>query len=62
MNNDLVFVFLLLVMEYVFIFIFLFIGGVLVDCWNLKRIMVIGDVLSVLFIIGIVLLLKLDYW
>ncbi len=44
------------------IFIFSFIGGALADRWNPKRTMVAGDVLSVLSIIGIVLLLKLDYW
>ncbi|WP_263704139.1 MFS transporter [Bacillus thuringiensis] len=61
-NNDPVSVSLLSVMEYAPIFIFSFIGGALADRWNPKRTMVAGDVLSVLSIIGIVLLLKLDYW
>lgn len=61
-NNDPVSVSLLSVMEYAPIFIFSFIGGALADRWNPKRTMVTGDVLSVLSIIGIVLLLKLDYW
>ncbi len=61
-NNDPVSVSLLSVMEYAPIFIFSFIGGALADRWNPKRTMVAGDVLSVMSIIGIVLLLKLDYW
>ncbi|MEM5606923.1 MFS transporter [Bacillus toyonensis] len=61
-NNDPVSVSLLSVMEYAPIFIFSFIGGALADRWNPKRTMVAGDVLSVLSIIGIVLLLKIDYW
>ncbi|KEK24356.1 MFS transporter [Bacillus gaemokensis] len=61
-NNDPVSVSLLSVMEYAPIFIFSFIGGALADRWNPKRTMVAGDILSLLSIIGIVLLLKLDYW
>ncbi|MCQ6318862.1 MFS transporter, partial [Bacillus cereus] len=61
-NNDPVSVSLLSVMEYEPIFILSFIVGALADRWNPKRTMVAGDVLSVLSIIGIVLMLKLDYW
>ncbi|MCI0766574.1 MFS transporter [Bacillus sp. TL12] len=61
-NNDPVSVSLLSVMEYAPIFIFAFIGGALADRWNPKRTMVAGDVLSMLSIIGIVFLLKIDYW
>ncbi|MEN1938120.1 MFS transporter [Paenibacillus sp. 102] len=61
-NNDPVSVSLLSVMEYAPIFIFSFIGGALADRWNPKRTMVAGDMLSMLSIIGIVFLLKIDYW
>ncbi|WP_439743606.1 MFS transporter [Bacillus pseudomycoides] len=61
-NNDPVSVSLLSVMEYAPIFIFSFIGGALADRWNPKRTMVVGDMLSILSIIGIVFLLKMDYW
>ncbi|MDM5153246.1 MFS transporter [Bacillus sp. DX1.1] len=61
-NNDPVSVSLLSVMEYAPIFIFSFIGGALADRWNPKRTMVAGDMLSMLSIIGIVLLLKVNYW
>lgn len=61
-NNDPIAVSLLSVMEYAPIFIFSFIGGVLADRWNPKRTMIVGDMLSTLSIIGIVLLLKFDYW
>ncbi len=61
-NNDPVSVSLLSVMEYAPIFVFSFIGGALADRWNPKRTMVAGDMLSMLSIIGIVFLLKIDYW
>ncbi|HEK9101576.1 MFS transporter [Bacillus cereus] len=61
-NNDPVSVSLLSVMEYAPIFIFSFIGGALADRWNPKRTMVAGDMLSMLSIIGIIFLLKMDYW
>ncbi|PEB41779.1 MFS transporter [Bacillus pseudomycoides] len=61
-NNDPVSVSLLSVMEYAPIFVFSFIGGALADRWNPKRTMVVGDMLSMVSIIGIVFLLKMDYW
>ncbi|MBJ8026879.1 MFS transporter [Bacillus cereus group sp. N21] len=61
-NNDPVSVSLLSIMEYAPIFVFSFIGGALADRWNPKRTMVVGDMLSMLSIIGIVFLLKMDYW
>ncbi|EOW9529336.1 MFS transporter [Bacillus cytotoxicus] len=61
-NNDPISVSLLSVMEYAPIFIFSFVGGALADRWNPNRTMVAGDILSVCSIIGIVVLLKMDYW
>ncbi len=61
-NNDPISVSLLSVMEYAPIFIFSFVGGALADRWNPNRTMVAGDMLSVCSIIGIIVLLKMDYW
>ncbi|AWC31401.1 MFS transporter [Bacillus cytotoxicus] len=61
-NNDPISVSLLSVMEYAPIFIFSFVGGALADRWNPNRTMVAGDILSVCSIIGIIVLLKMDYW
>ena len=50
------------VAEFAPIFIFSFVGGALADRWNPNRTMVAGDMLSVCSIIGIIVLLKMDYW
>ncbi|UHA73330.1 MFS transporter [Paenibacillus sp. 481] len=53
---------LITVLEYVPIFVFSFIGGALADRWNPKRTMIVGDILSTLSIVLIIVVLATGYW
>ncbi|MGO4527489.1 MFS transporter [Paenibacillus sp. 2TAF8] len=53
---------LITVLEYAPIFVFSIIGGALADRWNPKRTMIIGDILSALSIVMIIVILSSGYW
>jgi MFS family permease len=53
---------LITVLEYAPIFVFSIIGGALADRWNPKRTMILGDMLSALSIVMIIVVLSSGYW
>jgi MFS family permease len=61
-NNNPVAVSLLTVLEYVPIFLFSFIGGALADRLNPKKIMILGDFLSGISIVIILLFVSAGFW
>ncbi len=61
-NNNPVAVSLLTVLEYVPIFLFSFIGGALADRLNPKRIMILGDFLSGISIVIIIIFVSAGFW
>lgn len=61
-GEDPVAISLITVIEYLPIFVFSFIGGALADRWKPKRTMILGDILSFLSIIAIILVLNNGYW
>lgn len=61
-NNNPVAVSLLTVLEYLPIFLFSFIGGALADRLNPKKIMILGDFLSGVSIVVIILFVSAGFW
>lgn len=61
-NADPIAISLITVFEYLPMFVFSYIGGTLADRWNPKKTMILGDFLSAVSIVSILILISLGLW
>lgn len=61
-KGDVFVIFMILVVEFVLIFIFLFIGGIFVDRWKLKKIMIWCEMLSFILVFVVLIMFMFGMW